>query len=200
MSKFQKILWIAKNVFTLLKFPLLWSAIKIESHLTYDERIKLFQLALGAERALEVGSFVGASATSIGAAFRTKGKGKIVCVDTWQNDAMTEGKRDTWQEFCLNTVNFKDYIIPVRGFSTEVIDEVNKHMSSIDFLFIDGDHSYDGVKSDWESYRSFMRPGAIVVFHDYGWAEGVKRVVEDDVRAICRKHGFLPNMWWGTIA
>jgi predicted O-methyltransferase YrrM len=36
----------------------------------------------------------------------------------------------------------------------------------IDLLFIDGDHTYDGVKMDWEMYSSLVRPGGLVVFHD----------------------------------
>lgn len=36
----------------------------------------------------------------------------------------------------------------------------------IDVLFIDGDHSYEGVKSDFEYYKGLVRPGGYVVFHD----------------------------------
>jgi len=36
----------------------------------------------------------------------------------------------------------------------------------IDVLFIDGDHSYEGVKQDYEMYRSLVRPGGIIAFHD----------------------------------
>ena len=36
----------------------------------------------------------------------------------------------------------------------------------IDLLFIDGDHSYDGVKQDYEMYCSLVRPGGIIAFHD----------------------------------
>jgi|SRR5581483_5934406 len=36
----------------------------------------------------------------------------------------------------------------------------------LDFLFIDGDHSYEGVRADWEMYREFVREGGIVAFHD----------------------------------
>lgn len=36
----------------------------------------------------------------------------------------------------------------------------------LDLLFIDGDHSYEGVKADFESYRSLVRPGGIIAFHD----------------------------------
>ena len=38
--------------------------------------------------------------------------------------------------------------------------------SLIDVLFIDGDHSYDGVRQDYEMYRSLVRPGGIIAFHD----------------------------------
>jgi len=37
---------------------------------------------------------------------------------------------------------------------------------TVDFLFIDGDHTYSGVKKDWDMYRKFLRPGSIVAFHD----------------------------------
>lgn len=36
----------------------------------------------------------------------------------------------------------------------------------IDFLFIDGDHTYEGVKSDFDMYKSLMNKGGIVAFHD----------------------------------
>jgi len=38
----------------------------------------------------------------------------------------------------------------------------------VDFLFIDGDHSYKGAKQDWDSYASLVRPGGLVAFHDIG--------------------------------
>ena len=36
----------------------------------------------------------------------------------------------------------------------------------IDFLFIDGDHSYEGVKRDFLDYSPFVKPGGLVGFHD----------------------------------
>jgi cephalosporin hydroxylase len=36
----------------------------------------------------------------------------------------------------------------------------------LDFLFIDGDHSYVGVKSDFEMFAPLVRPGGFVAFHD----------------------------------
>ena len=36
----------------------------------------------------------------------------------------------------------------------------------LDFLFIDGDHTYDGVRQDFADYAPLVRPGGLVAFHD----------------------------------
>jgi len=36
----------------------------------------------------------------------------------------------------------------------------------VDMLFIDGDHSYEGVKEDFYSFLPFVREGGFIVFHD----------------------------------
>src|SRR5438876_6106744 len=36
----------------------------------------------------------------------------------------------------------------------------------VDFLFIDGDHTYTGVKSDFEFYSQLVRGGGIIALHD----------------------------------
>jgi predicted O-methyltransferase YrrM len=36
----------------------------------------------------------------------------------------------------------------------------------LDLLFIDGDHSYDGVAADFETYVPLVRRGGIVALHD----------------------------------
>ena len=36
----------------------------------------------------------------------------------------------------------------------------------IDFLFIDGDHSYDGVRKDWDDWTPLVREGGRVALHD----------------------------------
>ncbi len=38
--------------------------------------------------------------------------------------------------------------------------------NELDFVFIDGDHSYDGVKQDFQMYCNSVRSGGMVAFHD----------------------------------
>lgn len=36
----------------------------------------------------------------------------------------------------------------------------------LEFLFIDGDHSYDGLKGDWEGWSGLIAPRGVVALHD----------------------------------
>lgn len=38
--------------------------------------------------------------------------------------------------------------------------------AKLDFLFIDGDHTYQGVKADFERYRGLVRSEGLIAFHD----------------------------------
>lgn len=38
--------------------------------------------------------------------------------------------------------------------------------AQVDFLFIDGDHSYAGVKADFELYAPLVRSGGLIALHD----------------------------------
>jgi len=46
----------------------------------------------------------------------------------------------------------------------------------LDFLFIDGDHSYDGVRSDFEMYSPLVRAGGLIAFHDIALTDGSEKV------------------------
>ena len=123
-------------------------AFRVKSHLTNEERVILYKLAINRNIVAEIGSYIGASACCFGQAMKESESGKVLCIDTWKNDAMSEGIRDTWQEFQENTKSYKDHIIPIQGYSTEVIKEIENYSKELDVLFIDGDHSYQGVKAD----------------------------------------------------
>lgn len=55
---------------------------------------------------------------------------------------------------------------------------------SLDWVYIDGDHSYEGVKGDLEAYWRTVKPGGLMAGDDYGhegsWFEdGVTRAVDE---------------------
>jgi len=52
--------------------------------------------------------------------------------------------------------------------SMEVLQAVKATMNGVlfDALFIDGDHSYAGVRQDFQTYASLVKPEGLIGFHD----------------------------------
>jgi predicted O-methyltransferase YrrM len=146
--------------------------------MTRHERLLLYKHSLTLpENAtiVEVGSYLGASACFLAAGlFEKFDNSHLHCVDTWENDAMSEGVRDTWAEFSRNTIRYKGIVQTHRGDSRSIAEHFQL---PIDLLFLDGDHSYSGCKADVESWLPKVKANGILLMHDIAWAEGVKRVV-----------------------
>lgn len=87
----------------------------------------------------------------------------VVSIDKDKNNRRQE------KEYLQRLVPDKE-LIYVRGnsHSRETREEVITKLSGreVDFLFIDGDHTYEGVKKDFEDYRSLVDEGGIIGFHD----------------------------------
>ena len=72
--------------------------------------------------------------------------------------------------FFKNIVQKKQRVALIRDdshkFSTfQKIKKILKN-GKIDVLFIDGDHTYEGVKKDFEMYKSLVKSGGLICFHD----------------------------------
>lgn len=174
----------------------------IFTHLTADEKILLHRTLRGLDGdriCVEIGSYLGASTCFIAHAVSVGSR--VVCIDTWGNDAMAYDDtdtdalpRDTYAEFRENTTPYRDKIVEIRAWSSEAFPRVRALLPSCDFLFIDGDHHQDAVARDWELYSTLLRPGSLVAFHDTGWADGVQRVIRESVAGRARLIAKLPNL------
>ena len=131
----------------------------------------------GKEIVCEIGSYLGASTSAMGISVVGTDVAVLSCVDTWNNDAMSEGGRDANGAFGRNTSVVSDRIIATWEYGTGVVSPVSAPFEHLDLLFIDGDDSCEGVKTDRDAYKYLLRPGSTVAFHDYGWAEPVKRLI-----------------------
>lgn len=71
------------------------------------------------------------------------------------------------------------------GFYVEWINQTSEaaDLGSLkaDLIFIDGDHSYEGIKRDVEKYVPLLREGGYFILHDYyGWyAPGARGALEN---------------------
>ena len=67
------------------------------------------------------------------------------------------------------------------GNTLETLPKAIRELPKVDFMFIDGGHSYDTILSDWEACAELMHERTVVIFDDY-WRNrddhGAKRVVD----------------------
>lgn len=65
---------------------------------------------------------------------------------------------------------------------------------SVDFVFLDGDHTYDRVRAEIRAYREFVKPGGVLSGHDY-WNPnhpGVTQAVDEAFSGVNR----YESIWW----
>jgi len=91
---------------------------------------------------------------------------RAFAVDTWEGDAHTSAYDDTiWQEVRRhNEENYADFSTLLRMRFEEAVERFEP--GSIDLLHIDGYHTYEAVRGDFELWYPKVRPGGIVLFHD----------------------------------
>jgi predicted O-methyltransferase YrrM len=152
---------------------------KIPTFTTRRELRALYKLAAARPAktvALEIGSHLGASACYLAAGLSTV-HGKLYCVDTWHNETMPDGQKDTYADFQRNIQGLQSLIVPVRKTSFELTQDDTE--TPLGMVFIDGDHSYAAVKHDFTLVKQWIAPDGIIAFHDFSHEnfEGVTRVV-----------------------
>ncbi len=70
-----------------------------------------------------------------------------------------------------------DEVILLTGTTDDIqqIDLTHK----FDFVLIDGDHTYDSAKKDWENVKNYLNTGACVFFDNLRHPEGCGRVYDE---------------------
>jgi predicted O-methyltransferase YrrM len=118
---------------------------------------------------VEIGSARGRSACFIAMALRENGGGRLHAIDPHRPTAWNDsGAAETLavMQRNLERLRLAPYVEIVRATSEEAAAGWT-HL--IDLLFIDGDHSYDGVRRDWDLFVPHVAEFGVVVFHDTIW-------------------------------
>lgn len=91
---------------------------------------------------------------------------KCYAVDTWQGDAHALSYGEDIYEMVRkhNEQNYTSFSTLHRMTFDEALSKFED--GSVDFLHIDGLHTYEAVKHDFETWFPKLAPGAIVLFHD----------------------------------
>src|SRR5216683_619567 len=107
---------------------------------------------------LEIGSARGRSTCFMGKALQENGVGKLFAIDPHTQTAWNDlDSIDTFQilKSNISTLGLNDVVEVLRDTSDRVARNWHRE---IDLLFIDGDHSYEGARRDWDLFSPFVRP------------------------------------------
>lgn len=152
----------------------------IEGHLGLNEGVFLYKVAKLLNKnsvIVEIGAYKGKSTCFIVEGIGSKDI-QFYTIDTWRNDAMEEKNRDVYPEFLHNIKPYRNKVKPLRGYSFEVRKSWPAERK-IDFLWIDADHSYEGVKKDIEDWLPLVKKNSFVCFHDWRDFAGVKKAIDE---------------------
>jgi predicted O-methyltransferase YrrM len=145
---------------------------------------------------VEIGSFLGRSAITLAGARKTKGSGKVHCIDAFDasgdpfsvffyreiKDSMGASLR---QQFDANVraAGLSDWIVAHQADGREY---AKSWTEPIDLLFMDADHSYPAVLAVYEGWSKFLRPGGILAVHNtlsqVKGHDGSRRLVAEKVK------------------
>lgn len=156
---------------------------KVEGHFGLNEGRLLFKIVRSLKDnsvIVEIGAFKGKSTCFIAAGIGSRPM-QFFTIDTWYNDKIEEERKDVFPEFLANIKPYKDKIEPLRGYSYDV-RKTWPEERKIDFLWIDGDHSYEGVKRDIQDWLPLVKKDSFICFHDYRDAPGVRCAVDEIAR------------------
>lgn len=104
--------------------------------------------------------------------------------ESWYGNKITQETMDLRHQSVCNRFSnaiAKGQVEVIRKLSSDGLKAFGE--ASLDFVYIDGDHSYEGTKSDLELSLAKLKVGGLVTGDDYGpgswWEGGVKRAVDE---------------------
>ena len=130
---------------------------------------------------LEIGSFEGYGTNYFVDKYLTGANCLITCIDPWIKYSVSTVtningydnliNEETYNIFKNNTMKNQDKIIIKKGFSNDILPQLDK---IYDFIYVDGDHSEKTVWNDAINSFAILKNNGILIFDDYTWNEGDK--------------------------
>jgi len=156
---------------------------------------------------VEIGAWKGKSTSYMAVEIVNQNKNiTFDVVDTWEGSQDEEVHlkdrnvvNDTlFDTFCRNLEPVKDYINVIRSDSVEAASLYEDN--SLDFVLLDGGHSYEQVKADIIAWLPKVKIGGILAGDDYGHLN--KRHVKNSVAMAVDElipNANKDNYWWKHI-
>lgn len=107
---------------------------------------------------------------------------KLYCIDPFENYIDWNGnnlndRERVYNEFLQRTERFGDRVVLIRNYSDDAASMIKDN--SLDFIFIDGLHTYDQVTKDMNNYYSKIKKGGLFAGHDYTVISDIHKAVDE---------------------
>jgi len=164
--------------------------------LAIDEAAYLYRLVrgLGPATLVEIGRYKGGSTLLLAAAMDPAARLHSYDLHREFDVGHRGPEQDRYLAAALDRYGLQERVEMVVADSHTVA-----HPGTCDLVLVDGDHSYDGARGDYEHWRSALEPGGHLLFHDaverpfLNFEPGVARLVEeierDDSMLFSRRDG-----------
>ena len=154
---------------------------------------------------VETGSFKGKSTIMLAKVAAHYGLGNVVAIDPHNSPILLDHQADP------EASSFKDFLSNLeeagvagqvevhRAYSKEVLSTWNR---PIRLLWIDGDHSYPGAKTDFDGFSPYLTPMAVVALHDslHEFSGPIRVFVEEILRSDrFGAAGFVGSIAWSQF-
>jgi Methyltransferase domain/NedA-like, galactose-binding domain len=165
---------------------LTWPACRTSKHSAWQGHVSFAHWLVGAVRprvVVELGTHAGVSFAAFCNAVRLSGQGgRVFAVDTWRGDSHSGFyEEDIYHDLLAFT---REQFPGVGTLMRCLFDEALAQFPDgcVDLLHIDGLHTYEAVRHDFDTWRPKLSARAVVLFHDTdirGGDFGVWRVWEE---------------------
>jgi len=138
---------------------------------------------------VEFGSWRGSTTSYLATACRAFGGGTVYAVDTFRGTkedeatypALARHGGETFTDFTeqVKQARVADRVRPLVGLTADIARSYPGRRIRV--MLVDADHSFDGVRADFESWLPHVAVGGLIIFHDYLMPE-VARFINSVVR------------------
>lgn len=134
---------------------------KPQTQTTEKERLAISKYASDALLGVEIGVFEGVNTIAISNAMPPNGK--LFGIDPFFKGRFGVCYHEQIARNGIAKNKLKHKVELLRMFSFDAVDKVP---NELDFIFIDGDHSYEGFIRDWNDWSPKLKSNGIIALHD----------------------------------
>jgi hypothetical protein len=128
---------------------------------SFREREVLCKYTINADSIVEIGVFEGVNTLNF--AKHSNTDAMIFAIDPFFKGNLGVNYGELIAKRLWKRQNVTRKISIIRGLSWDVIEQIP---DGIDLVFIDGDHSFEGVKRDFDLYSKKIHLGGVIALHD----------------------------------